>query len=381
VIFLVRLLPYSTRHLGIQRGGLPAFKPTGLAPQKVVDVTGDGQPTRDTYQRKVFLDGTNFFVVYWESGDKRVKYVASADGETWTVATTLWTFAVGPYYGGNVDIQYPNRGAKDDSGNAFDVSMVFSGSNGANWNNYCFTISNQTLSVTGGWASSSGDAQGGSIVADLDGAAEHWTYHRGAYLAIGYAASVSTTTTEVPYGETTTGGAKILTYQTKSPYGSLVIAKGGDNKLYIWWAGVTAIATLGTGFSDFCASSEAQAEGDPERIHLVYIKSTGELCYRKFENDALGSERVLINSGTSYPVVACGSSGKFYVFCVKDGKIWVIYNNGKKWFKPVVFFPEHTCTNPTYLSSNQNVQSGKICLVWTEGTTSPYEVWFAYLTD
>ena len=117
-------------------------------------------------------------------------------------------------------------------------------------------------------------------------------------------------------------------------------------------------------------------------MHLVYIKSTGELCYNKFENDELGVEKVLVASGASYPVIAVGSGGKLYISYVKDGKIWIIHFNGIFWLSAVeLFTTEHTYNNPAYLSSNQNVQNDKICLVWTEGSSSPYEVWFCYLED
>lgn len=135
------------------------------------------------------------------------------------------------------------------------------------------------------------------------------------------------------------------------------------------------------GFSDWCACTEAQAVGDPEIIHLVYVKSSGELCYRKFESDSLSGEEVLVASGASYPVIGCGSNGKLYVFYARNGKIWVIHNNGN-WLNPVeLYTASHTYDTPVYLSCNQNVQTGKICLVWCEGTGSPYAVWFCYLED
>jgi len=371
---MVRLIPLLARRK------TRFIRATYLTPQEVVDVDGVGDATRDTYQRKVFYDGANFFVVYWESDDKQVKYVASADGQTWSSPTVLWTFAIGPYYGGNIDIQYPNKGAKDSHGNSYDITLVFSASNGNSWNVYPFVILGQTLSLKSGWSYATSGAQGGSIAADVDGVYEHWTFHVAAYLGLGYQMSVSTTTTEVPYGGTTVGGAQIVTYKTESPYDLLVLAKGSDNKLYYWYAGVFEVATLGTGFSDFCACSEAQNIGDPERIHMVYIKSTGELCYRKFANETLGDEVVLVESGASYPVIAAGKGGKLYVFYVKDGKIKLRMYLGS-WHGEIEPFKKHAFNTPTYLSTNQNVQHGRICLVWTEGTASPYEVWFAYLID
>lgn len=378
-----------------RRGGLPTFKPTGLAPQKAVSGLTNNDPTRDTYQRKVFYDGTNFFVVYLDSANKQVKYVASSDGITWTSAIVLWTYSVGPYFGGNIDVQYPNRGAKDVNGASADLSMVFSGSNGTYFYWYPFTISGQVLNALTSSTIVASDAQGGSVVANINSLFEHLVYHRSAYLNLGRVPSfgLNLSSTDVSYGGTTTGGSQVLPYQTSGDYDIMVLAKGGDNKLYYNTAYIAAspyawrlanfaeIATLGTGFSDFCSCSEAQNVGDPERIHIVYVKSTGELCHRKFENDALGSETVLVSSGASYPVIACGADGRLYVFYVKDAKIYVIHFKGG-WQNPVgLFTAEHAYDTPTYLSCSQNVQSGKICLVWCEAEDSTFAVWFCYLED
>jgi len=381
-------------------GGLTgrSFKPTGLAPQKVAEVD-NSNPTRDTYQRKVFYDGVNFFIVYssepTDVTKSLVNYTASSDAITWATPVTLWTYSIiPPYYGGNIDIQYPNRGAKDAAGKSYHLSIVFSGYNGTLWRWYAVTISGQTLTKLSGSALGLGVGgiawQGGSIVANLLGTYDIWVAHRGDRLEFGYRSTEGATSTDIPYGGTTTGGAQILSYETSSPFNLFVLAKGSDDKLYynlVDPSGTPSgnsfveIATLGTGFSDFCGCSEAQNVGDPERVHLVYIKSTGELCYRKFENDAFGSERVLVTSGASYPVIAAGTAHRLYVFYVKDGKIYVIHYMGA-WLNPVeLFTADHTYNAPAYLSTNQYVQNGKICLVWTEGTASPYEVWFCYLED
>jgi hypothetical protein len=363
----------------------------GLSPQKVAE-TNASDATRDTYQRKVFYDIANFFVVYWTGAPTRqIRYVASPSGVTWTNPFTLWTFSVAPYYGGNVDIQYPNKGAKDLNGLDFDLEMVFSGSNGNSFFFYPFRITNTILSQQNGAGNTigGGSIQGGSVAANLAGV-NIAVYHPRDFVVIGIW-TARATSTGVPYGGTSTGGAQILPYKTSSPYYMLVLAKGGDDKLYYsrvkddasaFLDAFTPIATLSTGFSDFCAASEAQNIGDPERVHLVYIKSTGELCYRKFENDAWSSEKVLVSSGPSYPVIAAGKGGRLYVFYVKDGKIWLIKYDGTNWRDPIEFWTDqHTYNNPAYLSTNQNVQGGKICLVWTEGTASPYEVWFSYIED
>jgi len=374
-----------------------------VPPQKVAEVNGGvGDPTRDTYQRKVFYDGTNFFIIYWHGGDLKTYYVASSDGKTWTDPVAMFTFSVAPYYGGNVDVCYPNRGSKDVENEDIDLATYLTGSNGATAQWRPYIISGQTLTLKAGrGASGLIGAQGGSVLSNLSGEQDFAIYHQthGLETGIGlHGSSVYGTTDNdqsVPYGGTTTGGAQILPYKTSSPFNMLALAKGADNKLYyniaiettrLFQNGFTAIATLGTGFSDFCAASEAQNIGDPEIIDIVYIKSTGELAHKSFLNDELTSETILCESGASYPVIACGKGGRRYLYYVKDG---VIKQQKLRNLNGVIqvltpeatLFPEHTYNNPAYLSTNQNVQNGQICLVWTEGTASPYEVWFCTIGD
>jgi len=379
----------------LRRGGLPAFKPTGLVPQQVVDVNRS-DPTANTYQRKAFYDGTNFFIIYHdyvsETGYRPIKYSASADGISWITPVVLRANVV-VYAGGHIDVNYPNRGALDGAGNPLDASIYYTTSTACTWRPY--VISGQTLTEGSSLGSGQVNPQGGTIVSSLNGDYEYLICHRDAtyeYVrTIKEPDNVYDDSVALSWGSTTTGGNQLLPYKTSSPYEMLVLCKGGDNKLYYntvdeptaTFAGSFAeVATLGTGFNDFCATSEAMSEGDPEIIHVVYIKSSGELCYRKFESDAWGTEKVLVTSGATYPVIACGASGKLYVFYVADGKVWVIHFNGSRWFKSVeLFTASHTYASPAYLSSNQNVQDGLVCLVWTEGTASPYEVWFCYLED
>jgi len=367
---------------------------TGVTPHKAVEVDG-ANPTSDTYQRKVFFDGTNIFIIYWESGTLKILYVASADGETWTTATLLRQLVGTIYSGGNLDIAYPNRGSKDLNGVSIDLAIYLTRVGYCLW--YPYVISGQTLTAkTGAGLGAGSTPQGGSIHSNLNGTNDYALFHRNATNNYTRTHNLPTnvvddTDTSVPFGATTSGGCQLLPYKTSSPYQMLALAKGGDNKLYYnivteptatFANSFTEIATLGTGFSDFCGCSEAQNAGDPERIHLVYVKSSGELCYRKFQNDALDTETVLLETGASYPVIACGSNQKLYVFYVADGKIWLKHYNGNRWLAAVELFTSgHTYNSPVYLSSNQNVQSGKICLVWTEGTSSPYEVWFCSLED
>jgi len=372
-----------------RRGGLATFKPAGLAPQKIADVAGDGQATRDTFQRKIFFDGTNFFVFYWKSSTKQILYQASADGVTWSATVELVAFGVGPYYAGNIDVSYPNFGALDGGGVAFDVDSCFAGSNGGSFNVYPYKISGQTLTLGNAVSLAGGTQHGGGIQSNLSGVRNPWVFHKSTGIRVGYLATIVSSSTDVSYSDTGSGGSQVLRYKSSSPYDLIGLLKGGDNILY--WCEIaenssldssfTALATLSAGFSDFCGCSEVVAAGDPERVHLVYVKSTGELCYRKYESDAWSNEKILVSSGASYPVIACGAGGKLYVFYVSGGEIQVIHKSGA-WLNPVgLFTSDHTYATPVYLSCSQDVQDGKISLVWTEGSASPYELWFCYLED
>jgi len=269
---------------GKNKKRLLAIHRTAIAPQLAVASLSNQDATRDTYQRKVFYDGHNFFIVYFDSTSKQLNYVSSQNGQIWRSPTMLFTFSVAPYYGGNADLQYPNRGVLDlGTGKAFSLILALSGSNGTTWSTYSFQISGQTLVNLFGYGYSP-SGQGGSVVANLNAADNVWVHHNSSYLITGEWTSGNATTATVSYGGTSTGGCQILSYKTASPFNLFVLAKDASNVLY--YSRVSAnggsfldafpsIATLTTSFSDFCGCSEAQALGSPARVHMVYIKSTG----------------------------------------------------------------------------------------------------------
>jgi hypothetical protein len=381
----------------VWRGGLPTFKPKGLAPQKVAESYSDWA-TGDTHQRKVFFDGSNFFVWFWNgidlNNERWEKLATSSDGKSWTVNNRL-QFSVGPGgigHAGNFDVLLNPA----DKTSCFE-GFIGSADDGERTNRG--SISNSTITWTTIWGCSlvaTTYMNGGHIC--LTPKQRFFAICHGKHPTTGLRLDLSLpieglcrTHTNIPDHSSITGGVQILPYNTSSPWDALVLLKDKDDLL--WYSLLrdsnytidtpfTSLeVTLASGFSSFCACSEAQLQGDPERIHLVYIKSTGKLCYNKFENDEWDVEKVLVASGASYPVIAVGSGGKLYIFYVKDGKIWVIHRRGV-WYRPVeLFTANHTYNNPAYLSCNQNVQNGKICLVWTEGVGTPYEVWFSYLED
>lgn len=368
-----------------------------LAPQKVAE-TNASDATRDTFQRKVFYDNVNFFVFYWDEPSLTIKYASSKDGRLWK-PYSLITFTAKPFYGGNVDVEH--RLGVDKYGRRYNVGLAFLSPTGYTWWLYNYWIQGSTLSRYGpdgflyAYSYSGVKAKGRSVTISLDGSHEIWATHATDGVALGEWASVKTRSTAVPYIKDTTGGVQILKYKSSSPYTLFLLVKGGDSVLYFskvagdgsaFLGTFSEIATLGEGFSDFCGASEAQNIGDSEIIDMVYIKSTGELVHRSFLNDALTDEKVLCSSGASYPVIAIGKGGRRYVFYVKDGVIkmqkLLNINGAVSILTPErTLFPRHNYRNPVYLSTNQNAQHRKICLVWTEGFSPPFEVWFCYLRD
>lgn len=371
----------------------------GLAPKKVAE-SYSNWATGDVHQRKVLFTGQRFFVVYWEGGEgKRLLYTSSINGELWLEPSTLLNYGTTPFafstapgdggHAGNVDFELFGNGT---------IYAFLEGDDTRVYNRK-YTISGNLLipSVLGS-LTGLGILNGGNIVCLLNNKTRTVCLSNVASYRVtlyeGQPSNSYKNYANTPSYNATTGGAQVVKYKTSPPYDAIVVLKDGDNALHYSIVQANTLTlnhpptamniTLASGFSSFCACSEAQSIGDPERVHLVYIKGTGELCYRKFENDAWSSELVLASSGASYPVIACGKGGRLYVFYVKGGRIMVqkLNVNGTLLRSPErILFPKHAYRNPAYLSTNQNVQNGKICLVWTEGSAAPYEVWFAYLED
>lgn len=388
---MVRIVPLLAK----KKAGFIRAK--GLSPQKVAD-SESSWATADVFQRKTFYNGVHFFVFWWNNGTDTTLYIkhkVSSDGRTWGDAVEDFGFSDGP-------------GANEDIGSNIDVILVsattcyaqFIGNNPQ----YNFprlgTISDSAISWAIEWSASYATTPivGGNVCLTprprwyYVAHGRHTVTEVDRLTLICPLEDVLTTYTgaDVPEKSASTGGHQTLPYKTSDPYNCILILKDANDELFYTTINdsnrtVTLPMTslnviLSSGFNSFSATSEAQNAGDPEIIHLVYIKSTGELCYRKFEDEAWSSETELVASGATYPVIALRKGKKLYVFYVKDGKIKLKKYVGS-WHGEIEPFKKHTFDTPTYLSTNQVAQNGRICLVWTEGTESPYEVWFAYLMD
>jgi len=352
---------------------------------KVVSGQANSNLTLDTFQRKVFYHGGYYYVIFWSANDSTLKYSSSLDGINWNTPTTLLTFGTAvPKLGGFGDLAYPRHEQLSLGNQTFDVSIVIHRNNllYIRWWN---AINGSLVSMTGTIATSlSGtNAYGLHKFAALKGTwTDTWARAYQTFCETGIFAAIKGQSSLTI--SSTTGGNQVLAYETQGNYYMLLISKDANNVLYskritpgggLIGDSWTTIATLSSGFSSFCACTEAQETGAPQRIHLAYIKLTGELCYKKFENLTWGEEVTIESSGATYPVLATDTNGSVYLFYVKDGEIKKRIKTGANWPDSITLISGHTFNSPIYLSTNQYVQNGKICLVWTETGTS-YEVWF-----
>ena len=383
------------RH-GVHIPLLLIYTPVGLAPQKVVD---SESPTATGWvvQRKTFYDGSYFWAFFYESADLKFKCKSSLNGITWG-ALQEFVFQEKPekmYLGQGIDVRW------DDSIN----KLIIANPDGeAFWWARCDT-SGGVLNVERLHAPGYSTAY--FIVAPRHGYIENKVldYYQAVQPAISekrrdvisyHARDISGDggwdyNPSPKWGTYSdeNGGSVTLTREVGGEDRAIYVVKDADNSL--WWGylntsfitypPISLATTLATGLNSLSGCTETELGLGTGKQHIVYIKSTGELCHRSFDG-AWSAERILVESGASYPVIACGGGGRLYVFFVKDEKIWVKHFDGRRWYYDAELFTlGHTYNNPTYLSTNQVVQDGKICLAWTEGTSAPYEVWFCYLED
>ncbi len=338
--------------------------------------------TRDSWQRKVAYGGSYYYTAWYNETATAIQYASSPTGSTWTWQANIT--ARTPYLGGNIDFAL-NKGTVDASGQNFSLAATVITESGSNSRWYTFNMTGATLTAGTPATLASVTSVGGSICPNLSGAYNFMLFNRNTTgapyvrLTLQRAAMISDYIGNAVTNSTLSGGNQILPYKTSSPYDMLTLTKGGDNVLYwnkvnqssaLFWnaSGCIALDNMQAGFSDFCAASEAQNIGDPERVHLIYNDNSGNLLYRKFESDAWSSA-TNITSGATYPTIGIDASGNLVVSYKKLSTVcYMVYSSG-------VWGSEQTLAgyyeNAGYLSTNQNVQYGKLCLVWTATATSP----------
>lgn len=342
--------------------------------------------TWGSFQRKLFkAKNDNYFATFFNLTAHNIQYVASSDLTTWTSAKNYSIYGWSKFPLGYYDIGLTNRASVN-------ASLFFTGSTtDSTWVN----MSISGLTMIRAKANGLGGqlrANGIKFTPSLTGAYELAIFHRNT--TIGYSllrlhqtpSNQYESSQSVPFGDPDiaghSGGNTIVNYKTSSPYHMMVLCKGNDRKLY--WSIVNATTlefktdplanlgvTLGVGFNDFCATSEAQAIGDPERVHLVFGNSTG-LFYMKYESDAWSSVTSLGVTGTS-PTIAVDDDGKLVLTYVASNLIYYMTKTTiGSWSSSSVLGEGYF--NAGYLSSSQNEQDGEILLEWTANYQKPNSV-------
>jgi len=359
---------------GLNARGLPrTFKPSK------VGTSTSSLAMAYSIQRKVFYGGT-FRVFYFYAVGSEIVVKKSADGVLWQTENSPG-FGASSYF-------YSRAGGLDvllDSDKIYAQILCYSAVV-----DYTTQFKKGTLNTTISWGSEKTIFTNANY--HIGGSLTKLTTGR-LYSAVQVAASPQVNgsysdddgenwTKNINIGTTTitstTGGVQILAMATGK---AMCLVKNSVNTLVAFlfngstWSSLGTVATgLLSGWGYFTAT----AVGDV--VDVVFIDSAGALKHVRYAG-SWGSITTLVSTGCTHPAIVAGDGGRLYVFYVKDAEIKLLKFDGASWLSEKKAFTGHTYNNPAYLSSNQNVQNRKICLVWTEGTASPYEVWFCYLED
>ncbi len=338
--------------------------------------------TWNSFQRKTWKTEEGcYFIVFFQLDSNTLEYVASTDGEVWEPSTQLFLFSTYPH--GGFDVEYPSY---DNYYVPHEGIMAYTGSaDGAYY--LPFNVSGTTIQKLTGAADGSHWPNGISIASSLAGDFSYRVFHRNRIivpiqndtLLLRAPAIQEDLDLSMPYGDGMSIGCQVLRYLTESPYDMLTIQKAGNQSFHYNVIDATArdwmydsflplSATGGHSHEDWCATSEAEQLGDPERIHLVFADvASSELYYMKFESDAWNSPAALGVTG-NYVTLNVDDSGNLLLTYVSANSIYYMTKpSGGSWSSPNVLT---TANNPGYCSSNHNEQDGEILLIYTDSVTT-----------
>jgi hypothetical protein len=351
-----------------------------VSPQKVAESSSD-KATAYSIQRKVLYAG-GLYRVFFYDGSKTVYYKNdNPPGKSWELEGTVFPYGINPRAGG-VDVflnlagntiyavEFKDYSAPFNRAPVSDTLSWLGESNPGSGNSPYIGGSGIELSANNVRVLMECYVSGNNIRASLstNGGAS-WPD----YSVCPGIFTLSNTTGGVVFAKMTGTQAMAFVKNNANTITSYYHANWGGGAL------ATSKGTVATNVKDGFGGYAVTSFGDV--IHVVFVESTGALKYIKYDG-SWGSTETLVEAGADHPTIIAGSTGKLYVFYVKGGKIWLIKYDGANWRDPIEFWTDqHTYNNPAYLSSNRNVQNGQICLVWTEGTASPYEVWFCTIGD
>ena len=348
-----------------------------VSPQKVAESTSV-YATAFSVQRKVYYDGSLFRAFLHDGAN--VVYYKSSDGITWILDGTLWGY------------WYSRCGGTDiivDGSSIYATTLRYYWVSGSDYG-YCVYFRSGTKNTSISWSSavqidkkSDFNVGGGMVKTSTGRLIIAWeAYYYVSSLRYSYSDDngASWTTDDIASAVDVSDVLGGVALALMSSGKCVCFVKDANLNLtcYIYdgssWGSVIAVAS---GLKDGWGNYAVTSVGDV--LHVVYVDSSDNLKYQKY--DGSWASAVTLATLASHPVIVVGGSGRLYVFYVKDGKIKLLKFNGVSWGSEATLFPEHTYNNPAYLSSNQNVQNGQICLVWTEGTSTPYGIWFSTIGD
>jgi hypothetical protein len=145
-----------------------------------------------------------------------------------------------------------------------------------------------------------------------------------------------------------------------------------------WEGSVTFIANGRTNDSQSLHSAVVDASFN---IHLAYIDASGNLQYQKYNGSSWGTLIQIDAATCKTPTVSINSvNNKLYVLWTKGNQIYcksaLNPTSSSDWVSETIF----TETTAKYSLTSNYSSATKICWIYTQGTGSPYNVNFDYLS-
>ncbi|MDP3024812.1 MAG: two-component regulator propeller domain-containing protein [candidate division Zixibacteria bacterium] len=155
-----------------------------------------------------------------------------------------------------------------------------------------------------------------------------------------------------------------------------------EGKKYIsgtgWEASVTSIAN---GKTDDMESLHSAVVDGSFNIHLVYIDASGNLQYQKYNGSSWGTLIQIDAATCNTPTISITpSNNKLYLLWTKGNQIYckgaINPTSSSDWVSETIT----TQTTAKYGLTSNYSSTTKICWIYTQGTGSPYNVNFDYLS-
>ena len=145
------------------------------------------------------------------------------------------------------------------------------------------------------------------------------------------------------------------------------------------WEG--SISFIANGRTDDMESLHSAVVDDSFDIHLVYIDVSGNLQYQKYNGSNWGTLMQIDDATCNTPTISINPSNqKLYVLWTKGNQIYcqsaINPANPSDWVSETIF----TETTAKYDLTSNYSSTTKLCWIYTQGTSSPYNVNFDNLS-